>query len=220
MSVFDRHPAELVPPYYAHASLYCFQVSRLEISCGRAPLVVVPPRCALRVREFFSAQFVPNMGLTPVEATPSFKTTNSFMAENIPNVPAGAVPPKKETGKVQPKKETVRINLPPKPSAAPTIKLPTLPPGGPAGGTAPAPTFGAKPAAAPAAAPSAAAPRATAAPASKPGAAAAPAAAPRRAPAAAPSAARLSPVDTILAIAAAVLGLIAVGSTAYLGWLL
>ena len=50
------------------------------------------------------------------------------MAENIPHVPAGAVPPKKETGKVQPKKETVRINLPPKPSAAPTIKLPTLPP--------------------------------------------------------------------------------------------
>ena len=50
---------------------------------------------------------------------------------NIPGAPAGAVPPvKKETGKVQPKKETVRINLPPKPSAAPTIKLPTLPPGG------------------------------------------------------------------------------------------
>lgn len=46
------------------------------------------------------------------------------------------MPPKKETGKVQPKKETVRINLPPKPSAAPTIKLPTLPPGGPAGGPA------------------------------------------------------------------------------------
>src|SRR4029079_6926617 len=53
------------------------------------------------------------------------------MAENIPNIPGGAVPPKKETGKVQPKKETVRINLPPKPSAAPTIKLPTLPTGGP-----------------------------------------------------------------------------------------
>ena len=65
----------------------------------------------------------------------------NVMAENIPNVPGGAVPPKKETGKVQPKKETVRINLPPKPSAAPTIKLPTLPPGGPAGGSpgAPAP---------------------------------------------------------------------------------
>src|SRR4026207_1669288 len=63
------------------------------------------------------------------------------MAENIPNVPAGAGPPKKETGKVHPKKETVRINLPPKPSAAPTIKLPTLPPGGPTGasGMAPAP---------------------------------------------------------------------------------
>jgi hypothetical protein len=28
-----------------------------------------------------------------------------------------------------PKKEIVRINLPPKPGAAPTIKLPTLPPG-------------------------------------------------------------------------------------------
>ena len=29
----------------------------------------------------------------------------------------------------KPRKETARINLPPKPSAAPTIKLPTLPPG-------------------------------------------------------------------------------------------
>ncbi|HEY9508779.1 MAG TPA: hypothetical protein VIV82_02860, partial [Verrucomicrobiae bacterium] len=64
------------------------------------------------------------------------------MAENIPNIPTGAVPPKKETGKVQPKKETVRINLPPKPTAAPTIKLPTLPPGGPTGasGMPPAPS--------------------------------------------------------------------------------
>ncbi|HXC99243.1 MAG TPA: hypothetical protein VN048_07870, partial [Verrucomicrobiae bacterium] len=53
------------------------------------------------------------------------------MADNIPNLPGGAVPPKPETSKIQPKKETVRINLPPKPSAAPTIKLPTLPPGGP-----------------------------------------------------------------------------------------
>ena len=85
------------------------------------------------------------------------------MAENIPNVPGGAVPPKKETGKVQPKKETVRINLPPKPSAAPTIKLPTLPPGGPAGGSPGAPAPVAAPAAANAhAAP--AAPRAVAAP--------------------------------------------------------
>jgi hypothetical protein len=51
-------------------------------------------------------------------------------------------PPKKETGKVQPKKETVRINLPPKPTAAPTIKLPTLPPGGPTGAPS-APAIGA-----------------------------------------------------------------------------
>jgi hypothetical protein len=57
------------------------------------------------------------------------------MAENIPSMPGGAVPPKPpEASKVQPKKETVRINLPPKPSAAPTIKLPTLPPGGPSAG--------------------------------------------------------------------------------------
>src|SRR5208283_2779478 len=67
---------------------------------------------------------------------------------NIPGAPTGAVPPvKKETGKVQPKKETVRINLPPKPSAAPTIKLPTLPPGGPTGApsaTPPLPTSAAK----------------------------------------------------------------------------
>jgi len=30
--------------------------------------------------------------------------------------------------KGRPNKETVRIDLPPKPSAAPTVKLPTLPP--------------------------------------------------------------------------------------------
>jgi hypothetical protein len=145
---------------------------------------------------------------------------NFIMAENIPSGPAGALPPKKETGKVQPKKETVRINLPPKPSAAPTIKLPTLPPGGPAGGAAPAPSFGAKPAvAAPAGAPAASlAPRATAAPTAKPGAA--PAVAPRRAPAPASGGGRLSPVDTVLAVAAAVLGLVAALSTAYLGWML
>ena len=67
------------------------------------------------------------------------------MAENTPNVPSGpgavpppppkpvmpvgatpaAAPPKPgESGKIQPKKETVRINLPPKPTAAPTIKIP------------------------------------------------------------------------------------------------
>ena len=56
------------------------------------------------------------------------------MAENTPNIPAGTpagatppppAPPKPgESGKIQPKKETVRINLPPKPTAAPTIKIP------------------------------------------------------------------------------------------------
>ncbi len=138
------------------------------------------------------------------------------MAENIPHVPGGAVPPKKETGKVQPKKETVRINLPPKPSAAPTIKLPTLPPGGPAGGAvgAPAPAAAA-PAAAPHAAP--AAPRAVAAPAaataSRPTAVAA--AAPR--PVAAPMAvASISTLDKVLAIVAAIVGLAAVASTVYI----
>ncbi|HUC83734.1 MAG TPA: hypothetical protein VL970_00970 [Candidatus Acidoferrales bacterium] len=61
---------------------------------------------------------------------------------NPPSGPTGAVPPpKKETGKVQPKKETVRINLPPKPTAAPTIKLPTLPPGGPTGAPSAAPAL-------------------------------------------------------------------------------
>ena len=139
------------------------------------------------------------------------------MAE-IPNIPTGAVPPKKETGKVQPKKETVRINLPPKPSAAPTIKLPTLPPGGPTGGPGggiPAPA-----AHAPAAAHAApAAPRATAAPAATPRPMAAPASAARPAPA--PVVIRgVSGLDVGLAIATAVIGLAAVGTTAYLVWVL
>ena len=137
------------------------------------------------------------------------------MAENIPNIPAGAVPPKKETGKVQPKKETVRINLPPKPSAAPTIKLPTLPPGGPtgAGGVplAPAPaTYSAAAPAAPAPRTATAAPVAQRQPPSQQRAAA---------PVAAARPTALSPLDKILAIAAAVVGLVAVGSTAYLAFM-
>ena len=133
------------------------------------------------------------------------------MADNIPNVPTGAVPPKKETGKVQPKKETVRINLPPKPSAAPTIKLPTLPPGGP--------TVGAQ-GKGPTAAPSHAPPPATAAP----RASAAPVAQQRPVTqqrlVGAPAAAAMSPVDKVLAIVAAVIGLVAVGSTAYIAFML
>ena len=142
------------------------------------------------------------------------------MAENIPNVPAGAVPPKKETGKVQPKKETVRINLPPKPSAAPTIKLPTLPPGGPTGaGGIPLPSSGAAPSSAPThAAPAAPAPRtATSAPASQ----RQPASQPQQRAAAqtAPKPATVSGLDTALAIAAAVVGLVAIGSTVYLAFM-
>ncbi len=133
---------------------------------------------------------------------------------NIPGAPHGAEPMKKSTGKVQPKKETVRINLPPKPSAAPTIKLPTLPPGGPTG----VPTMGA-PTAAPAAAPAAAPRAATSAPSIQ---RQAPAPTQQRAvaPAAAPAAKTMSPLDKGLAIAAAIAGLIAVGSTVYLAFLL
>jgi hypothetical protein len=132
------------------------------------------------------------------------------MADNIPNIPGGAVPPKKETGKVQPKKETVRINLPPKPSAAPTIKLPTLPPGGPTGAAGVAP--------APAAAPAHAAPISTAAPrtgAAAPVAQRPPATQPRPAPVAA-AAPTLSPLDKVLAIAAAIAGLVAIGTTVWM----
>jgi hypothetical protein len=132
---------------------------------------------------------------------------------NIPGAPHGAEPMKKSTGKVQPKKETVRINLPPKPSAAPTIKLPTLPPGGPTGVPAMAPS-----AAAPAAAP--AAPRAAASAPSISRPAPAPASQTRAAaPAAAPRVQTISPFDKILAIAALVAVLAAVGTTVWLAFL-
>ena len=133
-----------------------------------------------------------------------------------PGAPMGAMPPtKKETGKVQPKKETVRINLPPKPTAAPTIKLPTLPPGGPTGASSGAPM--------PPAPPAATTLRSSATPAAQPrtGAAApvspaatAPAA---RRPAQAPAAVtKFSPMDKILAIAAAVVALTAIGTTVWM----
>ena len=122
---------------------------------------------------------------------------------NIPNVPTGAVPPpKKETGKVQPKKETVRISLPPKPSTAPTIKLPTLPPGGPTGAPSAVP---------PPTSAQAMPPRATAA---------APATPQRSAPAvrqaAHAAAPTISPLDQILVIAAAVTGLFAIVTTVWM----
>ena len=131
------------------------------------------------------------------------------MSDNNPSMPTGGLPPKPEAAKVQPKKETVRINLPPKPSAAPTIKLPTLPPGGPSTASgfqaAPQPPAPGAPAltssasakaAAPAAAPAAAAaqPRPVARP-------------------SVPASASLSGIDKGLAIAAAVAGLVALGAT-------
>jgi hypothetical protein len=133
----------------------------------------------------------------------------------ISGAPAGADPMKKSTGKVQPKKETVRINLPPKPSAAPTIKLPTLPPGGPTGASSGSPLVPTPPAStilrSSAAAPQAQSRSAAAAPASQQ---------PRPAPAAqrpAPAAvASISTLDKILAIAACVAALAAVGTTVWM----
>jgi hypothetical protein len=133
------------------------------------------------------------------------------MAENIPNPPGGALPPKPSDSKVLPKKETVRINLPPKPSAAPTIKLPTLPPGGPSAiAAAPAQQRAAG-------APATSAPRATAAPATVAPGQQRPAAGPAPRPAPRPAAA-ISGLDKALAMVAAVAGLAAVGSVVYLAY--
>lgn len=127
----------------------------------------------------------------------------------LPGAPTGAEPLKKSTGKVQPKKETVRINLPPKPTAAPTIKLPTLPPGGPTGAPSPAgaPTLVKPPA--PAAAP---APATAAAPA-KGAAPVAPAGAPRPAPQrlGAPIIPALKTIDKVLIYSAVFCSFVAVG---------
>lgn len=136
-----------------------------------------------------------------------------------PPGPTGAVPPpKKETGKVQPKKETVRINLPPKPTAAPTIKLPTLPPGGPTGAPSSAPMLATAPAAAPALAPKTGAPPTAAAPsrAAAPAPAAQRPAAPR--PAAAPAVPTMKGADKFLIYAAAVAVLGGVGYYCYVSF--
>lgn len=135
----------------------------------------------------------------------------------LPGTPSGAAPLKKSTGKVQPKKETVRINLPPKPTAAPTIKLPTLPPGGPTGAPSPAPApAAAAPAPAPAfksaAAPAAPAKAAAPAPGAAPAAQRPAAAAPRSA---APAVAAIKPLDKILIYGAAVASLVAVGGVTW-----
>ena len=147
------------------------------------------------------------------------------MAEIPPNnpllgTPAGAEPMKKSTGKVQPKKETVRINLPPKPTAAPTIKLPTLPPGGPTG--APSPVTASAPMAPP---PGAAPALKTALPTgNQPKTAAAPAAgaaqkpAPMTRPAAAPLVPSIKTLDKVLIFSAAFAGLVALGLAFYSYW--
>lgn len=159
--------------------------------------------------------------MTPLWSDPSFAGTNKLMSETNPE-PGSSVPSKPpEAAKVQPKKETVRISLPPKPSSSPTIKLPTMPAGGPAAPSAPPSSIGV--AAAPAAvrpptAAGASAPPATSAtvsrpptntgvPAARPPGATPPA--PARPPAPA-SARRVSGLDVGLGIAAAVIGLGAV----------
>jgi hypothetical protein len=130
-----------------------------------------------------------------------------------PGAPVGAEPLKKSTGRVQPKKETVRINLPPKPTAAPTIKLPTLPPGGPTGASSGPAQMQPPPAGSTTL-------RSSAAPAAQRSAAAAPVAAPaaQRPAASRPvaAAANISPLDKILAIAAAVIALAAIGTTVWM----
>jgi hypothetical protein len=133
----------------------------------------------------------------------------------LPGTPTGAEPLKKSTGKVQPKKETVRINLPPKPTAAPTIKLPTLPPGGPTGAPSPVSVAAAPTAPAPALR-TAAAPAAPAA-AAKSGAA--PTAAQKAAPvaqrAAAPVVPSIKTLDKVLIFSAAFASLVAIGGVVW-----
>jgi hypothetical protein len=136
----------------------------------------------------------------------------------LPGTPSGAEPMKKSTGKVQPKKETVRINLPPKPTAAPTIKLPTLPPGGPTGAPSPAPAPAAA-APAPALKSSASAPaapaRSAAAPAAAPATGQRPAPAAPRPAVASTAAASIKTLDKALIFSAAVASLIAVGGVVW-----
>ena len=138
------------------------------------------------------------------------------MAEDTSNPSGGSVPPKPaEEAKVQPKKETVRITLPPKPSASPTIKLPTLPSGGApvqaaSGAAKPAPaTPGSKALPAPARPGGATLQRQTAAPASGVGSPA-----PRRPMA--PVQPAVSGADRGLAIGAAVASLLALASVLFL----
>jgi len=148
------------------------------------------------------------------------------MSENIPSIPGGLPPKPAEVAKIQPKKETVRINLPPKPTASPTIKLPTLPAGAP-----PVSLGTAAPIAASAAAPAPASkvppPPASGAPVTRvaggsPNRPSAPpsgvSATPAHRPVQAPTVATVSKLDKGLAVFAAVVSLIAVGGAVYLAF--
>ena len=138
------------------------------------------------------------------------------MAENTPKKAADAGKSLSDASKVQPKKETVRINLPPKPTAAPTVKIP-----------APAPAVGARPAPAAAAAPASRTAAATqklpAAPSAVPRRASVPSSAPPRpAPSMAPrrasrSAPAISDVDKGLAIIAVALLALVVAQLFWIG---
>jgi hypothetical protein len=125
-----------------------------------------------------------------------------------------------EASKVQPKKETVRINLPPKPTSAPTIKLPTLAPGAHAPTSATAAPVAVTSTAPASRSPAPPPPPASGASATRVAAAQAPArpvAAPRPM---VPVVVGLSGVDKGLAVAAAVVSLAALVCVLYLAFFL
>jgi len=131
------------------------------------------------------------------------------MAENIPTIPTGAVPPKKETGKVQPRRKRC-ASISAEALSRPDDQAAELPPGGPTGGPsrlgrrqlAPLP------------------PRSRRARARHGRRPAAPRSAPSAPRSAAPAPMAMRPatslVDTILAVVAAIVGLAAIGSAVYL----
>ncbi len=119
------------------------------------------------------------------------------MSENPPSSPVPPTPG--EAAKVQPKKETVRIALPPKPTASPTVRLPSPSPSAaaPVGATA-----------APKASPSVPAPPAASPAPARPVTGGAPAAAMQRPmPSPISHGSGISGLDKGLAVAAAVCGL-------------
>lgn len=138
------------------------------------------------------------------------------MAETTPKKAEDAGKSLSDASKVQPKKETVRINLPPKPTAAPTVKIP-----------APAPAIGARPAPSSAAAPSSRTAAATqklpAAPSAVPRRASVlPSAPPRPAPSMAPrrasrSVPAISGVDKGLAVTAVIVLALVVAQLFWIG---